>query len=368
MGTCKYCGKDAGWFSQAHSECKSKHDQGIVDFKAVVSSYFTGRSTAANVQNSRNKLKVDAFLSEEDICQVADEGIRHYTASIHRPFSPASMRLMDDFLNAAGVAYSSINRNGAVDEFTKKLMRGFMVEYFTGSLTLSVAHQRCEKVLGKFPMVQSNIEDAYLYVLNKAATNFMKNDTISDDDQQKIDAYVNYLHLPVNDLPAQYQNSQISRLGQITILKNLQNGIVPSSNVPSPIMLGRGESVIWTYNGVSMYQEKTVKEYGGRRSGWSFRVMKGITYHTGGTKIKPIEHTYMDFKGTGTLYVTNKHLIFQSPTSAQKVPYTKMIGVTPYSDGIEVHRDGANAKRLTFQGFDSWFLMSMLSYMVNLKL
>ena len=54
-------------------------------------------------------------------------------------------------------------------------------------------------------------------------------------------------------------------------------------------------------------------------------------------------------KGTGTLYITNKHIIFQSPTSAQKVPYSKMIGVTPYSDGIEIHRDGANAKRLTFK-------------------
>ena len=366
MGTCKYCGKDAGWFSHSHTECKNKHEQGLKDFKAVVSSYFTGRTTAVGVQTSRNRLRVDAYLSEEDICLIADEEIRHYTASIHRPFSPASMRLMDDFLNVLGVAYSSINRNGAVDEFTKKLMRGFMVEYFTGTLTLPVAHQRCEKVLGKFPMVQSNIEDAYLYVLNKAATNFMKNDTISDSDQQKIDDYVNYLQLPVNNLPVQYQNSQISKLGQISILKKLQNGIIPTSNMPAPIMLGRGETIIWTYDGVSMYQEKTVKEYGGRRSGWSFRVMKGVTYHTGGTKIKPIEHTYMDCKGTGTLYITNKHLIFQSPTAAQKVPYTKMIGVTPYSDGIEVHRDGANAKRLTFQGFDSWFLMNVISQIANM--
>lgn len=366
MGTCKYCGRNAGWLSKAHSECKSKHNQGVNDFKAVVSNYFTGRAAAVDVQNSTNRLKVNTFLSEEDICQIADKEIRHYTASIHRPFSPASMRLMDDFLNAVGVAYNSINRKGAVDEFTKKLMRGFMVEYFTGSLTLPVAHQRCEKVLGKFPMVQSNIEDAYLYVLNKAATNFMKNDIISDGNWQKIDDYVNYLQLPVNNLPARYQNSQISRLWQLTILKKLQNGVIPTSNMPAPIMLGRGESIIWTYDGVSMYQEKTVKEYGGRRSGWSFRVMKGVTYHIGSTKINPIEHTYMDLKGTGTLYVTNKHLIFQSPTSAQKVPYTKMIGVMPYSDGIEVHRDGANAKRLTLQGFDSWFLMNVISQIANM--
>ena len=50
----------------------------------------------------------------------------------------------------------------------------------------------------------------------------------------------------------------------------------------------------------------------------------------------------------------------------QKIPYSKMIGVTPYSDGIEVHRDGANVKRLTFQGFDSWFLMNVISQIANM--
>lgn len=366
MGTCKYCGQDAGWFSRSHKECEEKHAQGLNDFSAVVSAYFTTRTSAANVQSSKNRLKIDAYLSDDDVCEIADAEIRRYTASIHRPFSPASMRLMDDFLNVVGVSFGKINSKGAVDEFTQKLMRGFMVEYFTDHLTLPVAHQRCEKVLSKFPMVQSNIEDAYLYVLNKAATNFIKNDTISDSDQQKIDDYVNYLQLPVNNLPVKYQNSQISRLGQVSILKNLQHGVFPSNGFTAPIMLGRGETIIWTYNGVTMYQEKTVKEYGGRRSGWSFRVMKGVTYHTGGTKIKPIEHTYMDNKGVGTLFITNKHLIFQGSMAAQKIPYSKMIGVTPYSDGIEVHRDGANVKRLTFQGFDSWFLMNVISQIANM--
>ena len=366
MGTCKYCGKDAGWFSHSHKECENKHSQGLNDFSSVVNSYFTNRATAAGVQSSKNRLRVDAYLSDDDVCNIADAEIRRYTASIHRPFSPSSMKLVDDFLNAVGVSYSKINKNGAVDEFTKKLMRGFMVEYFTGQLPLPTAHQRCEKVLGKFPMVQSNIEDAYLYVLNKAASNFMKNGNISDSDQQKIDDYVNYLNLPVNNLPVQYQNSEISKLGQVSILKSLQRGVIPSNNYPAPIMLGKGESVIWTYDGVTMYQEKTVKEYGGRRSGWSFRVMKGVTYHTGGTKIKPIEHSYMDNKGMGTLYITNKHIIFQGATAAQKIPYAKMIGVTPYSDGIEVHRDGANVKRLTFQGFDSWFLMNVISQISNM--
>lgn len=366
MGTCKYCGQSAGWFSSSHKECEAKHQQGLSDFHAVLKSYFNGRVSSAEIIRQKNKLRFDAFLSDDDVCNVSDVEIRVYTDSIHRPFSPQSMHVMDEFLNVIGVPYANINSNGAVDEFTKKLMRGFMSDYFTDQLTLATAHQRCEKVLSRFPMTQANIEDAYLYVLNKAAINFIKNGTISFSDQQKVDDYIGYLSLPINNLPVKYSNSEICKLGQISILNSLNRGIVPSSQFAAPIILGKGESIIWVYNGVTMYQEKTERQYSGRRNGWSFRVMKGVTYHTGGTNMKPIVHTYMENKGIGTLYITNKHLIYQGATAAQKIPFNKLIGVTPYSDGIEVHRDGANAKRLTFQGFDSWFFMNVLSIITNL--
>ena len=56
MSTCKYCGKDAGWFSKAHKECEDKHEQGVKDFEAIVSSYFTGRTTAVDVQRGKVRL------------------------------------------------------------------------------------------------------------------------------------------------------------------------------------------------------------------------------------------------------------------------------------------------------------------------
>ena len=368
MGNCKYCGQSAGWFRSKHEACEVKHTQGVKDFRAVLNAYFAGRVSSAEILRAKQRQTANAFLSQEDVCEASAQAINDFAASIHRPFSPQCLKTMDEFLNVIGPTYAEINKTGAVDVFTKKLMRGFMSDYFTDQLTLQVAHQRCEKVLARLPMTLANIEDAYLYVLNKAAINFIQPDgTINSNDQQKIDAYVHYLSLPINNLPVQYANSEISKLSQITILSSLQKGVIPASKqIGAPIVLSRGESIIWSYDGVTMYQEKTVKEYGGRRSGWSFRVMKGVTYHTGGTRVQPIEHTYMDNKGNGKLYITTANLVFQGDTAAIKIPYNKLIGVTPYSDGIEVHRDGANAKRLAFQGFDSWFLMNVISIIANM--
>jgi hypothetical protein len=275
------------------------------------------------------------------------------------------MKLMDEFLLAVGTSYSKINKNGAVDEFTKKIMRGFMVEYFTDKLPLQTAHSRCEKVLSKFPMIQANIEDAYLYVLDKAATNFLKNGFLSDAEQKKIDDYIKFLALPMNNLPAKYQNSEIGKLEQMSILKDIQRGIMPGTNIAAPIILGKNETILWTYNGVSLYQEKITKEWVGRSGGFSFRIIKGVYYRTGGMKGHPVEHSSMELNGVGSLYITNKNLIFYSPQKSVKVPYNKIVGISPYSDGIEVHKDGANQKRMTMQGFDPWFLMNVLSLIGN---
>lgn len=366
MGACKYCGQDAGWFSKQHKDCDENHTLGVQDFKTVVSKYFSGRATASEIMQAIQIKRRDNYLSNEDICSVSDAEIRTYTASVHRPFSPSSIRLMDEFLNVVDVSYGEINKNGAVDEFTKKLLKGFMVEYFTDQLTLPVAHSRCEKVLDKFPMSQSNIEDAYYYVLNKAATNFLKNGIITDQEQQKIDYYVNYLSLPLNNLPAQYQDSDISKIGQVAIIKSIQKGIIPRTQIPVPIILGKNESVLWSYNGVTMYEEKITKEWVGRSGGFSIRIIKGVYYRTGQMKGRPVEHSSMVQLGVGSLYVTNKNLIFNSPTKGLKISYTKVVGVTPYSDGVEIQRDGANAKRLTVQGFDPWFIMNLLSQVSNL--
>ena len=112
----------------------------------------------------------------------------------------------------------------------------------------------------------------------------------------------------------------------------------------------------------SMFQEKIQREYRGRSGGFSFRICKGVTYRTGQFKGRPVENSYMDKIGIGSLVVTNKHIYFHCPTASVKVPFAKLVGVEPYSDGIELHKEEAKSKRIIFQGFDSWFIVSVLSH------
>ena len=111
-----------------------------------------------------------------------------------------------------------------------------------------------------------------------------------------------------------------------------------------------------------MWQEKIKKEFVGGHSGFTFRIVKGVNYRTGSFKGHPVEHSYMDNAGTGTLYITNKHIIFHSSEKSVKIPYKKIIGLNPYQDGMGVQQDGAKAKKLVFQGFDCSFVMNVMSF------
>ena len=36
MGTCKYCGKSAGFFSRVHKECEEKHERGMSGMRELM--------------------------------------------------------------------------------------------------------------------------------------------------------------------------------------------------------------------------------------------------------------------------------------------------------------------------------------------
>mgnify|MGYP004443426205 CR=1 len=69
----------------------------------------------------------------------------------------------------------------------------------------------------------------------------------------------------------------------------------------------------------------------------------------------------MTIKGIGDLIFTNKNLIFYSQDKSIKLPYKKILSLVPYSDGVEIQQDGTNARRVLFQGFDSWFFVNLMA-------
>lgn len=365
MGDCKYCGKSAGIFSHAHKECEEKHDQGITILEGALRSFFRNATPASELQRVVSLVRQAHYATDTDIAASASKCLDEWANVIHWPFHTSHLQKVKDLLAYIGVSYGAINTNGSLDRLCQKMLRGFMAEFFTNQKTLQRSLQISQQVMRTMPLNRQQQQDAYYEMLGQAGKNFLKDGFMSPIEQQKVDEYVTTLGLSLSNLPAAFKGSPIEELGQASILTDLQQGRTPRYNIQAPIILTKGEIALWCYNNVTMYQEKVRREYVGRTGGFSFRVMKGVTYRTGGFKGHPVETSYMENMGQGSLYVTNKNIIFMGQTRSIKVPYTKIIGINPYCDGMEVQRDGNNVKRLTFQGFDCSFILNIINLINN---
>lgn len=181
--------------------------------------------------------------------------------------------------------------------------------------------------MNTLPISRQQEQDAYYEMLGQAGKNFLKNGYMTPTDQQKVDEYVSTLGLSLINLPVSLHGSHIEELGQSAILSDIQSGRHPRYIVNATIILAKGEDALWCYNNVTMYQEKVKREMVGSHNGFSFRVMKGVTYRTGGFKVHPVETSYMENMGLGCLYVTTKNIIFMGQTCSIKVPYSNKMGV-----------------------------------------
>lgn len=362
MGKCKYCGLSAGLFSHAHKECEEKHKQGVAELQACLHSYFGSTDSIGNVILKIKQLRTDNYLTQDDIDSYCRQGLRRFTDSIRLPITKQYLQKIDEFIHHIGISQTTLNKEGDIDKLGTRLYHGVLMSYFVEQQPMIKVEKRLQLISRLLPITSSMKEEAGLMVLDKAATKFLNDGLISSSEQAMLDNFSNSLNLPTNNLPAKFHGSSIEKIKQAEILRQLQNGITPTARPFSlPIILSQGEQAIWVYDNVTMYQEKITREWVGRYNGISYRVMKGVYYRIGGSKGHPVERSSMEKMGVGILILTNKNICFHTNSRSIKIPYKKLAGMTSYSDGIEIHQDGAKAQRQLFQGFDSWFLMNLLS-------
>ena len=361
MGTCKYCGKSTGLFSNVHSECEDKHNKGLSELSIILKDYFDSTTPFSHYNARIEDLRRHYYINDTDIVCVIQSFLESLSASLKRQNASNIYQHLKELINTIGIKYNELNSTHILDSYGLKFIKYHLVSFFAANVPIQRIKQLVEKLSSEFQLTQQQVEHAHVEVLDKAANNYLKDGMISDVEQHKIDDYVQCFDVPLSQLSAKYKNTQIEKIGQAAIIKDLQRGVAPSKSLPVPILIAKNEVALWIYNDVTFYQEKVEKEFVGRHGGFSFKIIKGVYYRTGQSKGHPIEHSYMDRVGIGQLIITNQNIFYYSQTKSVKIPLKKIIGIVPYSDGVEIQKDGANSRRMVFQGFDCWFIMNLIS-------
>ncbi|MFC3847721.1 hypothetical protein ACFOPX_04135 [Helicobacter baculiformis] len=203
--------------------------------------------------------------------------------------------------------------------------------------------------------------------VGRAIETALEDGLLSVDEEERIKALVAFFQLSQEILD---KWGYYTRLMQAYILRQVMEGVLPQClnlmGDPLPFVFQKGEKLIWVEQGVAYYETKTTSRYVGGSQGVSVRIMKGVYYRVGAFKGRRIQEDQLQYVDTGVLAITTKNLYFGGKAKSVRIPFAKLVSISPYEDGISVHKEGANAKPQVFYNGDSWFLYNLIANLNNL--
>lgn len=220
--------------------------------------------------------------------------------------------------------------------------------------------QALDKAVQEANLNSTQQEQAALAAIVSSLESVLEDGIVTPQEEAHLLTVVNAVNLPmarIQQLPV--WNDMVKSL----ILSDILSGIVPNrcaSNLLH-IVLQKGESVIWVFNGVQLHEMRTKRHFVGGSVGVSVRVMKGVYLRTSSFRGHPVETTHAVHLGSGAFVITNKHVFFQGPAGVVKMAVKKIVMMEPYTDGIMLQMDGVSAKQRTFQGLDGLFAYNVIT-------
>lgn len=277
MGTCKYCGENAGLFRSVHADCEKKHVEGLEAITAEVAKSFSEGTDPGTLDAGLAQLKKDSFI---------DEG-----------------------------------------QFTECVLAAF----------------------------------------DRAVDNVLEDTILTRDEEEKLNQLRDHFQI---DKALLESRDSWQKLVKAAVLRDISEGNISGSRLKIegtvPFLLQKGETLIWAFNHVGGYEQRTRTVYEGRSSGFSVRIVTGVYYRTGAFRGNPVQVNEMNPIGTGLLGVTNKNIYFASASKSLRIPLAKIITLIPYEDGIGLQKDGQTAKPVTFKDLDGWFIYNLVTALAHM--
>lgn len=152
---------------------------------------------------------------------------------------------------------------------------------------------------------------------------------MSPDEERTLDDMISGLNVDVR-----FADDGLKKLRRFW---NIENADLPV--IDSPVNLQKTESLYYSAK-IAWYEERTRTtsvSYAGLST--RFRIAKGLSLRVG--NIAPSRNTeeYMKRIDSGNVYFTNKRIIFVGENANKTIPLSKILFITPFSNGVEIGKD-----------------------------
>jgi len=190
---------------------------------------------------------------------------------------------------------------------------------------------------------------------------FLEDGILDATEEKRLAEFKGRFALSQSDLD---RNGELTKTVKAAVLRDVLNGVIPqriSVEGNLPINFQKGEQVVWAFSGSEYLEYKTRREFVGGSRGISVRIMKGVYYRVSAFKGHTVENTERVHIDTGWVVITTKNIYFAGSQKSIRIPYTKIVSFTPFSDGIGVMRDATTAKPQIFVTGDGWFTYNLVT-------
>ncbi len=126
----------------------------------------------------------------------------------------------------------------------------------------------------------------------------------------------------------------------------------PASQLPSDVVkfkFQKSEEVLGRFYRVNMYTTKSEAKFQAGSHGWSFRIMKGVSFRVGNSRGHMVRNEVRVKLGYGPVAVTTKHLYYAcGDESTKRIPLDKIVSIKTTRSGVKVLKEGERAKPIEF--------------------
>ncbi len=218
-----------------------------------------------------------------------------------------------------------------------------------------------EKEKEKFGIDSEDIGKIKIAAYLAAFQNSRAGGSITSEEEKELENIQRYLQVPDESIVATKEE-----LFRLRLLGEIRGGNVPEIQVTN-LITQKGEKIYWKESS-SLVEEKVIRRgYEGGSSGFSVRIMKGVTYRVGAHKGRLVTETGMVSVSVGEFIISDRRIVFRGNAKSFSVKLDKILDLQCYSDGIKIFENNRSAPRLIqfFSNTNGDIVNSILSYAIN---
>ena len=168
-----------------------------------------------------------------------------------------------------------------------------------------------------------------LGVVRHFLTQYVEDASLSEEEEARLSAVAEALALDQLAIA----RAMVGRESEVLIAKLNAGRLEPMSS--PQLMVKRGE-LVYLQVRAELLKEVVHREMRGGYAGVSFRVAKGVRVNTGGFRgHSVVTGTSIVIDDIGILSVTSQRIVFIGSRRGLDVPYTKILGMNGFSDGVQ---------------------------------